>query len=460
MKILLVQPKLERSFFGDIRLPPLGLAFLAGVLREAGHEVRILDAILTRRQLSAIAEAAGDFEPEVVGVSATSPLAGTACRIAALVKTIVPAATTVLGGVHPTLFPEDMLREPAVDYVIRGEGESSLAALVDILAGGGRPDRVDGLAFRRNGEVVVNPPAAPPPDLDALPFPAYDLFPIRKYYSLQIAEHPFGSMITSRGCPYQCIFCSARATMGARYRAYSPRRIVAEIRFLVDRFQVREILFKDSEFTLDPARVEAFCELLLAEGLRVRWSCNGRIGRASLALLEKMRAAGCRLIEYGIESGDDEILETLDKRITVDQVRETFALTRRAGLKTIANFMIGNPGETRRSVEKTLRLANEIRPDFCDFSFATALPGTRLYTMALENGWLLKSYDPSHIRLDECVMNATRMSLTELRRMFKKAYRSFYLRPGYILDRAARLHPFEWKMSAIGMLRVLGLRQR
>ena len=459
MRIFLVQPKLEHGFFDDIKLPPLGLAYLAAALRQERHDVRIFDGILSRDQFADIRDCMTDFRPEIVGISATSSLVGTAFRIAGLAKTMDPEPWTVLGGVHPSLFPEEVSREAAVDFVVQGEGETSMPALVEALAGGGSPDGLPGIACKSDGRIIAN---APPPlveDLDTLPFPAYDLLDIPSYYSLQIPAHPFASMITSRGCPYRCVFCSARTTMGGKYRCNSPERTVGEIRELVDRFGVKEVLFKDSEFTFDAGRVEAFCDLLLRERFRVRWTCNGRIGNAGPTLLEKMRASGCRCIEYGVESGDEEILRTLDKRITLDQIRETFAQTRKAGLKTIANFMIGNPGETRESVEKSLSLAREIRADYCDFSFATAFPGTRLYDMALENGWLLDNYDPANVRLDQCTMNATQMSTEELRQLLKKAFRSFYLRPGYILSRMATLRPFEWKMNALGLLRVAGIRR-
>lgn len=459
MKILLIHPGLEHSFFNDIKLPSLGLAYIAGVLRVARHDVRIFDGILSRHQLRDIRDSVLAFQPAVVGIGATSSLMGTSLRIATLVKSIDPRITTVFGGVHPSLLPEEVIREPQVDFVVRGEGEETMRDLVGALENSQPPEGIQGVVWKRNGSIVTSIPAKPVEDLDSLPFPAYDLLPIRKYYSLQISASPFASMITSRGCPYQCVFCSARTIMGGRYRTHSPARTVAEIRYLMERFGVREVLFKDSEFTTDPARVEAICELLLAENVRVKWSCNGRVGKVGPGLLEKMQAAGCRLIEYGIESGDEEILRVLDKRISIDQVRETFAMTRRAGLKTIANFMIGNPGETRESIEKTLRVAKEIRPDYADFSFSTAFPGTKLYEMARQNGWLLDNYDPANIRLDECTMNATRMSTDELRGMFRKVYRKFYLRPGYILGRIFSLSPYEWKMNVIGSLRVMGIRR-
>ena len=457
MKILLIHPRLERSFFSDIKLPPLGLASIAGVLREAGHDVRIFDGILSGNQIRDIKDRLADNPPEIVGIGATSALAEIALQIAALIKSREPKTAVVMGGVHPTLFPLQMISNPQIDYVVRGEGELSMAELAKALESEREPAGIAGVVYKTKGEIVENGPRKPVDNLDDLPMPAYDLLPIRRYTSLQIAERPFASMITSRGCPYTCVFCSARLTMGPKYRAFSPERTVEEIQWLIRTFGVKEVLFKDSEFTMDLARVESICDLLGRKGIKIKWSCNGRIGRLSRDLLRTMRGAGCRLIEYGIESGDEDILVALSKQITIEEVRATFAMTRQAGLKTIANFMIGNPGETRASIDKTLRLAKEIKPDYCDFSFLTPFPGTELYERAERNGWLLAGFNPSNIRLDRCTMNATQMSGDELKGMFKKAYRSFYLRPGFILGRIFRLNRFEWKMNAIGFLKILGL---
>lgn len=460
MKILLVHPKLEDNFFNEIQLPPLGLAYIAAVLRSNGHAVSIFDSIFCKNQLRDIRAAVINDRPDIVGITATSSLVKISLKMACLIKSINPRIATVLGGVHPTVFPHQVIQSPDVDYVVCGEGEQSMLALVRAIEEAEEPKGIPGVVYKKNGEIIANGPAEPIADLDTLPFPAYELLPLRRYHSLQISRRPFASMITSRGCPYECIFCSARLIMGKQYRFNSPERTVEEIKYLMKRFQVREVLFKDSEFTLHMGRIERICDLLINEGVDIAWSCNGRIGRMSRDLLKRMRGAGCRLIEYGVESGDEEILGRLNKQIRVDEVKQTFALTREAGMKTIANFMIGNPGETRESIEKTFRLAKDIRPDYCDISYLTPFPGTKLYDLARARGWLLDSYDPSRIRVDECTMNATRMSTEELRKSFQKFYWNFYLRLRYILRRLPRLTFYELKMNILGCLKVLELGRR
>jgi radical SAM superfamily enzyme YgiQ (UPF0313 family) len=294
-------------------------------------------------------------------------------------------------------------------------------------------------------------------DLDDLPPPAYDLLPLRKYFDPLAARRPFTTMITSRGCPYKCIFCNTSAVLGKKYRAYSPQRILEEVQVLIHRFGIKEIMFKESEFTLNQERVHKFCELLIKEKEKVIWSCNGHVGKMSSSMLEDMRRAGCRLIQYGVESGDQTILDTLKKGTTISEIAETFEMTRKAGIKTVANLMIGNPGETRESILKTIAVANRIRADYANVQVLTPFPGTELYQMAVQNNWLMDTMDPLRLRTDTFTMNATTLTTEELRGLFKKAYRSFYLRPGYLMSRFLTLSRHEWKMNVKGLFKILGI---
>lgn len=456
-KILLIHPKLEDDFFEDVRLPPLGIAYVAAVLRNESYEVRILDANLSKNQMLDIKRAVIDYAPSIVGISALTSIMRVSLKIANLIKEINRDAKIVLGGVHPTLFPKDVAEEKCVDYVVYGEGEETIVELIQAIERKKEPENILGVAYKSEDQVIVNAPRPLIKDLDRLPVPAYDLLPINKYYGLQVSKTPFTSMMTSRGCPYSCIFCDAHVVFGKKYRFHSPERTLSEIEYLMNTFNVKEVMFKDSEFTLNRERVETLCNLMIEEGLKVKWSCNGKVGRVDLSLLKNMKKAGCRLIQYGVESGDQEILDILKKQITVEQVRETFALSRKAGLKTVANFMVGNPGESNKSIEKTIKLAKEIKADYGNFGFIIPFPGTELYNLACQNDWLLNDFDPLNIRIGQCVMNATQMSAEELRQMPKKVYRSFYLRPGYMLKRTFSLSFHEWKMNLRGLFKILKL---
>jgi radical SAM superfamily enzyme YgiQ (UPF0313 family) len=225
------------------------------------------------------------------------------------------------------------------------------------------------------------------------------------------------SMVTSRGCPYPCTFCDASVVHGRRYRAYSAERVVAELRDLVSDHGVREVLFKDSEFTIDRARVDRFCDLMTDGGPRVSWTCSARVDRVDALLLRKMAAAGCRVIQFGVESADPAVLAALGKGITGDKVREAFRSARAAGIETVANLMVGSPGETWGSVEATRRLVADLRPNHLNVQVLVPYPGTALHST-------LAGRAPVP---DE-----------EARRRRRALLRSFYLRPGRIAERVIR----------------------
>ncbi|MBN2056945.1 cobalamin-dependent protein [bacterium] len=455
MRLLLVHPRLADNFYEDIKLPPMGLAYVAGAARQAGHEAAILDTVFSNDPVAETVRLVDEFRPDLLGLSVTSASHGAAMNLAAVVKQARPALPIVCGGVHPTILPRAVCAMSQVDYVVFGEGESTINELLQVVAGTMKPDQVDGLAFKLDGEVKVNRPRILIDDLDSLPMPAYDLLPIREYYSLQIARTPFSSMITSRGCPYSCIFCDANLIFGKRYRSHSPERVMTEVHHLVRHFGVREIMFKDSEFTLDRERVKRLCWLLEEAKLDLVWSCNSRIDRTDPEMLAAMKRAGCRLVQYGVESGDQEILDRLKKGITIDQVRRTFRHSRMAGLRTVANFMIGNPGDTRETIAATMRLAEELKPDYANFSMTVPFPGTELFRLAEMYGWFTPEYDAAAIRLDRCMMNATSIATEDLKRLHRKAFRTFYFRPSYLIKRLLQSTPHEWKMNLRAFRRIV-----
>jgi anaerobic magnesium-protoporphyrin IX monomethyl ester cyclase len=456
MKILLIQPKFENDYY-DIRLPALGLAYVAGALRAAGYQqVRILDATLSDRPFEDIGKAVREFAPDVAGLSVTTPMLNPSLEVAKMIRETNRSIRIIFGGVHPTLFPADVAREEAVDIVVFGEGEETVVELVKALEDGEEPEGIRGIAYKKKDRVVVNDPRPRIENLDSIPFPAYDLLPVERYSGPQISKTPFLSMITSRGCPYRCIFCDAHLVFGRKYKSHSAERTFQEIQHLIRHFGVKEIMFKDSEFTFDLKRVGELCDRILEEKVKITWSCNGRIGRIDLPLLKKMRAAGCRLIHFGVESGDQKILDILKKQIKIPDILYTFAQCRRARIKTVANFMIGNPGESRESIEKTFALARKLHADYANFGFLLPLPGTELYEMATDNQWFLENYNPLDLRNTSCVMNATTLSTSELEGMLKKALKSFYLRPSYIFRRIFTLSTYEWKMNLRWFFKFIG----
>jgi radical SAM superfamily enzyme YgiQ (UPF0313 family) len=436
VRVLLLHPARGHSIDRLIRLPPLGLACIAGALREAGHDVRMLDAAVVPRWEPEVGALLAGWRPQVVGLSAASAVFGPALALAATVKQSDPSAAVILGGVHATLFPGEVLRDPHLDYAVHGEGERTVVELLSALAGRERLERIPGIAFRDTNGPRVTPPRPVVTELDELPRPAYDLLPMGRYSTPFSAAGSVTSMVTSRGCPYPCTFCDASVVHGRRYRACSAERVVAEIRDLVSEHGVREVLFKDSEFTIDRARVDRFCDLMTDGGPRVTWTCSARVDRVDALLLRKMAAAGCRVIQFGVESADPAVLAALAKGIAGDKVREAFRSARAAGIETVANLMVGSPGETWDSIEATRRLVAELRPNHLNVQVLVPYPGTALHST-------LAGRAPVP---DE-----------EARRRRLALLRSFYLRPGRIAERVLTTSPRAWQQNAAAAAELLGL---
>lgn len=436
MRILLLHPARKDTIDRLVRLPPLGLACVGGALRAAGHDVRLIDAAVESAWQSRLSESLSAWRPQAVGISASTAVFPEALELAAGVKAANPGSVTILGGVHATLFPGEVLNEPVLDIAVHGEGEHTAVELLSALARTAPLRAVEGIAFRNGGGTQVTPRRAPIPNLDDLPMPAYDLLPMGRYSTPFSAAGKVSSMVTSRGCPYQCTFCDAFVVHGRKYRAHSPERVVSEIRHLTETFGVHELLFKDSEFTLDRGRTEAFCDLLASNGPRITWTCSSRVSNVDERLLRKMAAAGCRVVQFGVESADPDILRTLKKGITLDQVRQAFSAARAAGIETVANLMVGTPGETWESIGRARRLIREIRPDHLNVQVLVPYAGTELHqTLA---GRSLPSPEVA-------------------RRRRRVLLRSFYFRPGPILRRIVTLDARHWRQNVTAAAQMLGL---
>jgi radical SAM superfamily enzyme YgiQ (UPF0313 family) len=393
---------------------------------------------------------------DIVGISSVTPLIHEAWEAARQAKT--QHSITILGGPHPTLMPDESLEQPQVDLVVRGEAEETIVEIVQALhndLGQADPDmgqrhftgtawtEIAGLSFRNGqGAIVHNPPRQPPHDLDQLPFPAHHLYKIEKYTNLQprtdgLDPHARSyTIITSRGCPYQCIYCS-KAVTGNTWRPRSPENVIEEWRKLVVDLRATEIGVTDDVMTLDLQRAKRICQLLVDEGLnRVPWiTIHGiRADNTDLELFGLMKAAGCKRVGFGVESGNQRVLDIMKKHQTIDQVRQAFANARQAGLQTIGFFIFGLPGENEETMEDTIRLALELDPDLANFMIAAPYPGTELYQMVLDEGELFSHDWRDYAIHDEKARFAMGEVTAELvERKWHEAYRRFYLRPSRLL---------------------------
>jgi radical SAM superfamily enzyme YgiQ (UPF0313 family) len=382
MKVALISPKWNKKA-NDY--PPLGLAYLAAVLEQDGHQTTLFDFGLDPdtsmeddvRQVYA-------FSPHLVGITAMTSAYHSVLDTAALLKAQL-GRPVVLGGPHATLYPERVLEEaPSIDYVVRGEGEDTIRELVSALEGrNGDLSAIRGLTYRVRSGVVSNPDRGLIQDLDALPFPARHLFDLERYGLHTPEGRPMMTILSSRGCPYSCAYCF-KGIVGRTYRQRSPGNIVAELRQVVDQYGIRDFYFVDDLFTLDVQRLHALMERFVEEKLEIHWQCLARVDRVSAEILHKMYAGGCRRIHYGIESGNEDILKRVGKGFKLEQVRQVVRWTREAGIQTKGYFMLGLPGDTEQTMRQTADFAASLDLDEAMFSLTTPFPGTRLWDELVE----------------------------------------------------------------------------
>lgn len=438
---------------------------VAAVLEKNGYMVKILDLPALGFSENTLPTIIGREKPDVVGVTAMTPTINSAVSVVEKVKECDSNITVVLGGAHGTILPEETLKSvPEIDVIVHGEGEQTILELVKVLEEDPNSiNQVLGITCREEDSIRSNPLRPPVLDLDTLPFPAFHLLPMGKYrlHPPFSRRRPVMPILTSRGCPYRCIFCS-KAVFGKKYRSNSPAYIVDEIRFLKERFGVKEVKFYDDVFTLDRKRVIALCMQLKEHGIDIPWSCETRVNLVNGELLRVMKDAGCYMIEYGVESGNQGILNSLKKDITLEKTAEAFKLTREAGIETVAYFLLGSPQETSETIHETIEFAKKIDPDFVQFSIATAYPGTELYDLAVEEGLVPKKWEEyvyADLKsIDNPGFGTKALSREELGAWNKKAYASFYLRREYVWKRLRKMTSLgKFKTNVSGLRMVIDL---
>jgi radical SAM superfamily enzyme YgiQ (UPF0313 family) len=407
-----------------------------------------------------------EYEPDIVGISCTTPTFVDAIELAEAVFRSLPEAVIVLGGAHATAIPQEAMQEEVFDVGVIGEGEITFLELVKEIDGRGGLDRVDlerinGLAFRRDGEDFLTPPRERIKDLDSLPHPARHLLaPLSDYRPTPASYRklPLAVMMTSRGCPYGCTFCD-RGVFGNSVRAHSPERILDEVEELLDRYGAREIRFFDDTFTINRKRVEKVCEMIIERGLRFPWTCLTRVNTVDRNLLRLMREAGCWQVLFGLESGDPRMLKMLNKGSSVEQNAQAVQWALEAGLGVRGDFIIGTPGETMESLENTLAFTKQTGLDYAHFNKFVPYPGTELYERLLAEGHQFDSKNlPSIVDHAAILYVPDGLTREQLKEFLDRAHREFYLRPGHIIRRLRRTGSWhELIGQAKGALAIVGL---
>ncbi len=434
MKITLLNPRLKT--WSPNAYVPLGLAYIAALLEQAGHEVAIIDLnvhrVKNRRLQQRISGA------EIIGITGMITEYQTVLELVAAVKAAGNKSRVILGGPLATALPHQLLQASAADFIVLGEGEKTIVNLVAAIEQGDDCGDIKGIAYRSGGQVVLNEPVEPIVDLDTVPFPARHLLDMARYIkdhfqSFGIKIRGFGkirstNLISSRGCPYNCTFCF-KDMWGHKWRGRSPANIIEEIELLHKEYKINGFFFNDDTFVLDRERVFEFCRQLGEKNLKIAWYCNGRVNLMTEELLAAMYAAGCRGLAYGIESGNQQVLDSMKKNETLEQVREVVAWTKQAGIHVTGYFMLGNLGETRATIRETLDFARELELDYHGFSLTTPIPGTELYDSALKAG--LISEDATNVEEWSLHTNANLTkdcSDDDLIDFSNETFREFYLR--------------------------------
>ncbi len=423
-------------------LPHLGLLMLGAVLRDKGHRVRILDASAQGLGYEETVEETKRFQPDIIALTAVTPSIIKTVRLASMLKQALAATPIIIGGPHFTAVPEETLTHYTdFDYGVVGEGEKTLVDLVEALADDKRPSDVPGVAFRENDSVFFSPPRPPIQDLDYLPIPAWDLldgFPSRYHPALfKYKRLPSTHIVSARGCPNRCIFCDT-SVFSRQIRFHSPEYVLDMIGYLVRKFGIKEIIFEDDQFLIKNDRVAEICEGLLKKRWDISWCCSGRVNSVKdVSLLRLMKRSGCWQISYGIESGNQEILDFAKKGIKVDQIKKAVDLTHKAGILSKGYFIFGLPYETEETMKKTIRLATHIPLNDMSVFILTPFPGSEMYAIAEHFGTIEKDYEK--MNLLEVVYVPDNLSKEKLLYYQRRFMRKFYLRPRIIGNYIGRL---------------------
>ena len=449
-RVLLINPSYLRTYgtnqagIANPVYPILSLACLAGAARHAGHHADILDLSYRTYDPQALKRTIADGRYDAVAVTATTPLANQMRDISFLVRDISPSIRTIGGGAHPSSLPVETMRESALDYVVFGEGDETIVDILDAKPAGTIP----GACWRNGANIVQNAPRPLLPDLDSLPMPAWDLYPIDEYrgrIGKVLARYtPMTTVEFSRGCVFKCDFCGSKNTMGLGYRKKSPERCAEELKLLVS-LGYREVLLTDDIFTSDNHWAVAVCEAIIRSGVKIAWTCtNGiRVDSANDELFRAMKEAGCYRVHFGFESGNDAVLKAFGKGGTASlaQGQRAVKLARKAGLDTWGMFMLGLSADTESTMRDTINYARKIEVDVLKFGITVPFPGTPMFTDLSQAGKIKTfNWDDFNVYNEAfAIFDHPTLSWDTIQRYYRKAYLScYYLNPGYIIRRFRR----------------------
>jgi radical SAM superfamily enzyme YgiQ (UPF0313 family) len=472
MKVLLINPPAEnlvRTFAPDSLTeemglyPPMGLLYIATYAQKRHgdrFQIQVLDTQVEKMGYPEIKEYIAKAQPDVVGISCMTFLLLDALKVVRIAKEVNPAVHVVIGGTHPTIYPEEMASQPEIDSIVIGEGEVAFSELLDALAAGAPLGDIPGVGYKEKGEVIVNPRRDFIQDLDSLPFPDRDLLPVKKYYNvLGESKVVMTSLLTSRGCPFKCTFCTNKDGKACRIR--SPENVLQEIEECYAK-GITDFDIIDDTFTINKKRAVAIADLIIDKGLKITMDLRARVDTVDQETLDKLVQAGCNRIRFGVESGNPRILENLQKGITLEQIKDAFEMAKKTGIFTFAYFMLGSPGETEKEIQESLQLAKELNPDVAQFLITTPFPATLMYEQGIASGVLKGDYwreFSAHPTGDFVPQWWTEnFTQAELEKWQRKVHLSYYYRPGYIWGQIKKVKSIKEfiRKARIGIRLLLG----
>ena len=434
VKVALINPPFMECSFRHHLYLPIGLAYLAAMLEENGCEVKVIDCQGMDIDHSKLKSEIVNFAPDIVGITSIAPMIKSALLSAAIAKEAFPNVQVVLGGPHATFMDMQIMAENAdVDVIVRGEGEQTLLELTQNFPFNKNLEKINGITFRINKNIIrtMNRPFFQ--DLDELPRPAYHHFDLDKY---RLFGRRILPVITSRGCPFQCSFCVATCMFGKTYRMRSPLNVVDELEWLRDVHKAEAFTFYDDTLTFDKKRLLKICEEIGNRRIGLPWDCQTRVDQVSREVLARMKVAGCQQVFFGVESGCQEVLDAVNKKTSIEQNENAIKLAKETGLFVSISLMIGYPGETLNTIKKTLDFVKRAKPDDAYICIATPFPGTELRSLVEKKGWKISSNWDSYDTMTP-VFDNPELKSDELIMIRKKFYDSFYS-PSYVLRQSLK----------------------
>lgn len=465
MNVAFLNPPFRGTYNREVRFqavspqkalhPPIMLGYATAVCRDAGHKVGLIDSPALEIDEAQTISRLKKFEPRLVVMLTSTASVESDGAIAKRISREL-GAKTVAVGVHATAVPEDTIGQ-GFDIIARGEYDYTIRDI----ANGKNLQEIDGISFKKNGKLIHNKARALIKNLDEIPFPAREFLPNEKYYSA-LYKNPFTFILAGRGCPHQCIYCAGPQLMSGRgYRMRSPENVVEELKHLKKNFRLKSVLFNDDTLNVNKKYILRLCDLIIKDKIDMPWIAYSRVDSVDKEIARAMKKAGCFLVKVGYESGCDELLQSMKKgpKATTEQARKATRYFKDAGIQVHGTFVFGMPGETVKTIRKTIDFAKEIDLDFVQFSVAQPYPGTEFYEYLKKEGCLRFEKWSDYLDKEGCIspiFEYPHLSMEEMQFWLRQAYKEYYLRPHYLL-KAMRQRLTNWNLMKTSLRSALSL---